>query len=242
LQQPEEQMPPLIRLEGIEKTYGTGDARVLALRGVALSIEAGEFVAIIGPSGSGKSTLMQIIGCLDQPTAGRYWLGGADVARLGEDQLAAVRRATIGFVFQQYMLLPRVSALENVLMPMRYSRRRDAPARAAALLAGVGMGERSHHQPHELSGGQQQRVAIARALANEPRLLLADEPTGALDSATSAEVLALLRRLNVEQGLTVVLITHDPEVAREARRVVTVRDGSIVDDRVTAQPVEEVLV
>ncbi|GAB4424637.1 MAG: ABC transporter ATP-binding protein [Chloroflexi bacterium OHK40] len=224
---------PTIAISDLHKIYHMGDVEVAALQGVSFSIDRGEFVAIMGPSGSGKSTLMNMIGCLDTPTAGSYRLDGAEVAALGPNELAGVRARKLGFVFQQYMLLPRQTALRNVEMPLIY---RGIPAalrraRAAAALQIVGMGQRMHHRPRELSGGQQQRVAIARALAASPSILLADEPTGALDSRTSVEIMAILQRLNREQGLTVVIVTHEAEVADYARRVITVRDGKLVGDR-----------
>lgn len=224
---------PTIAISDLHKIYHMGDVEVAALQGVSFSIDRGEFVAIMGPSGSGKSTLMNMIGCLDTPTAGSYRLDGAEVAALGPNELAGVRARKLGFVFQQYMLLPRQTALRNVEMPLIY---RGIPAalrraRAAAALQIVGMGQRMHHRPRELSGGQQQRVAIARALASSPSILLADEPTGALDSRTSVEIMAILQRLNREQGLTVVIVTHEAEVADYARRVITVRDGKLVGDR-----------
>jgi putative ABC transport system ATP-binding protein len=220
----------LITLEGITKVYRTGTLEVPALQGISLHIPEGEFVAIMGPSGSGKSTLMNVIGCLDLPTSGTYILDGYDVSDLTEDQLAWIRNRKIGFVFQSFNLIPRVSALHNVEMPMIYAG--DAPQRqerALAALESVGLLERARHIPSELSGGQQQRVAIARALVTDPAMLLADEPTGNLDSESSLEIMKLLRDLN-EQGRTIVLITHEPDIAAFAQRVVRLRDGIIVSD------------
>jgi putative ABC transport system ATP-binding protein len=222
----------LIEAQGLTKTYAMGDSIVHALRGVSLEIEAGEFVAIMGASGSGKSTLMNILGCLDQPSSGHYRLAGEAVEAMDADQLASIRNRRIGFVFQQFNLLPRTSALENVELPMLYA---NVPAaerrrRARESLDKVGLGARAAHSPAELSGGQQQRVAIARALVNQPQLILADEPTGALDSHTSEDIMRLLAGLNA-QGMTVVLVTHEPDIADWARRRLVFKDGAIVEDR-----------
>jgi putative ABC transport system ATP-binding protein len=220
----------LIEIQDVTKVYQMGDVEVHALRGVSLTIEEGEMVAIMGPSGSGKSTLMNILGCLDQPSQGRYLLDGVDVGELSDSQLAAIRNQKIGFVFQQYMLLQRTSALKNVEMPLLYGDGRGRTERARAALESVGMGERLHHKPNELSGGQQQRVAIARALVNTPRIILADEPTGALDTRTGEEIMAIFERLNREQAMTIILVTHEPDIAAHARRVIHVRDGLIAED------------
>ncbi|MFW6202268.1 MAG: ABC transporter ATP-binding protein [Gemmatimonadota bacterium] len=224
---------PVIRTEALEKEYPMGaDNIVHALRGVDLTVERNEYVAIMGPSGSGKSTLMNLIGCLDTPTAGRYWLDGEDVSTFSDDRLAAVRNNKIGFVFQTFNLLPRQSALENVALPLVYAgvRRKERTERAAELLERVGLGDRMDHRPNELSGGQRQRVAAARALVHDPALLLADEPTGNLDSETSEEILGLLDRLHAD-GQTIVMVTHEADVAEHARRIVTLKDGRIDSDR-----------
>jgi len=223
---------PVIDIRGMHKVYAAGtEAEVVALRGVELQVAAGEFLAIMGPSGSGKSTLMNMIGCLDTPTAGSYLCDGLDVSTLDAEQLAQLRLEKIGFVFQGFHLLPRMSALENVAMPLGYARVPPAEraARARAALESVGLGERAGHRPNELSGGQQQRVAIARALINRPPVLLADEPTGALDSRTGEEILALFKQLR-DDGHTVVLITHDAEVAAHADRTVVMRDGELHEE------------
>jgi putative ABC transport system ATP-binding protein len=222
---------PLIRVTDLHKDYVLGDSVVHALDGVSLAIDTGEFVAVMGPSGSGKSTFMNVVGCLDRPTRGEYLLAGENVARMDGDALAAVRNRRIGFVFQQFNLLPRTSALENVELPLVYAgvAPKERHRRAAAKLAEVGLGARTDHHPSQLSGGQQQRVAIARALVNEPALILADEPTGALDSRTSIEIMALLQQLN-RNGMTIVLVTHEHDVAGYATRVIAFRDGRVLND------------
>jgi putative ABC transport system ATP-binding protein len=222
-------MDDLIRLESITKIYGSGDAAVVALADFSLTVAAGELLAVMGPSGSGKSTLMNILGCLDTPTSGRYWFAGEDVSRLNETELAHVRNRKIGFVFQQFHLLPKLSAWRNVELPLLYRNAEDRRSLALQALDQVGLLNRIDHRPTQLSGGQQQRVAIARALVTNPDLILADEPTGNLDTASSRDVLAVLRELN-EEGRTIVVITHDPEVAPVARRTVAVRDGRLVHE------------
>ena len=226
---------PLILVDELVKTYHMGEVEVPALRGVSLTIDEGEFVAIMGTSGSGKSTLMNILGCLDRPTTGRYFLAGTDVSGLGYAALAEIRNQTLGFVFQSFNLLPRTSAVENVELPLIYGGVRPAARRARArqALTRVGLGDRLDHHPNQLSGGQQQRVAIARALVNHPKLILADEPTGNLDSRASVEMMTLLQQLGSE-GITVILVTHEPECAVYARRVITIRDGEIAQDGPTA--------
>jgi putative ABC transport system ATP-binding protein len=226
-------MPTTIAIRDITKIYRMGDVEVGALQGVSFDIQQGEFVAIMGPSGSGKSTLMNMIGCLDSPTSGSYQLDGAEVATLPGDELSLVRGRKLGFVFQQYMLLPRQTALRQVEMPLIYrgTGAAERKRRAETALTIVGMQARMDHRPTELSGGQQQRVAIARALVGSPSVLLADEPTGALDSKTSIEIMAILQRLNREQGLTIVLVTHEADIAVYARRVLSMRDGLLVEDR-----------
>jgi ABC-type lipoprotein export system ATPase subunit len=228
---PSEVVVELIRLENITKTYFLGEIDVPVLKGVSLMINRGEMVALMGASGSGKSTLMNILGCLDRPTSGKYWLDGEEVSQLDKDQRAVIRNQKIGFVFQNFNLLPRTSAIDQVMMPLAYTAShlsaREGRARATALLNKVGLGERLDHHPSQLSGGQQQRVAIARALINNPPLLFADEPTGNLDSRTSKEILQMFQRLAAEQNITVVLVTHDPGVAHYAQRVIRIRDGLI---------------
>jgi putative ABC transport system ATP-binding protein len=224
--------PPVIAIRGLTKIYRMGEMEVQALRGVDLDIWPGEMVAIMGPSGSGKSTLMNILGCLDVPTAGTYRLDGVDVSKLNDDQLAEIRSRKIGFVFQSFNLLPRTSALANVELPMLYSNlgRRQRRQRAEEVLGLVGLGDRLHHKPNELSGGQQQRVAIARALSNRPAMILADEPTGNLDTKTSAEIMTLFQQLNREQGMTIIFVTHNPETADYCQRVIAIRDGQVERD------------
>jgi putative ABC transport system ATP-binding protein len=224
---------PVIALADIVKTYRTGEADLTVLHGVGLRIERGEMVAIMGPSGSGKSTLMNIVGCLDTPTSGSYRLDGEEVARLGENALASVRNRKIGFVFQQFNLLPRMDALRNVELPMIYSGTKRRTEKALYALERVGLQDRVHHRPNQLSGGQQQRVAIARAIVNDPELILADEPTGALDTATGEEVMGIFADLNRE-GKTVVIVTHEPDIAQHCRRIVRFRDGHIISDESVA--------
>jgi putative ABC transport system ATP-binding protein len=221
----------LIRTRDLVKVYRMGDSEIRALDGVSVDIAKGEFVAVMGPSGSGKSTFMNVLGCLDRPTSGEYFLQDKKISELGGDELAAVRNRNIGFVFQQFNLLARTTAFENVELPLVYAglAKKERHEKAMRMLQRVGLGERAHHQPAQLSGGQQQRVAIARALVTEPLLILADEPTGALDSRTSLEIMALLQELN-RQGMTVVLVTHEPDVARFARRILVFRDGRVVQD------------
>ncbi|HLI06392.1 MAG TPA: ABC transporter ATP-binding protein [Ktedonobacteraceae bacterium] len=232
------QKPPLIVVRDLRKTYLLGQTKVRALRGVSLEIQEGEFVAIMGPSGSGKSTFMNLLGCLDTPTRGEYWLAGRLVSSLSKDELAAVRNRLVGFVFQGFNLLSRATALNNVALPMLYAgvSREQREERARQMLALVGLGKRLHHKPSQLSGGQQQRVAIARALINNPSLLLADEPTGNLDSRTSVEIMAILQALNRQRGLTIVLVTHEPDIAAYARRQVLFRDGLVVRDEPVINP------
>ena len=224
-------MPTVISVRNLVKTYQVGEHLVKALRGVNLEVQRGEFLAVTGPSGSGKSTFMHIVGCLDRPTSGQYMLDGQDVSRLSKDALAAIRNKKIGFVFQGFNLLSRTSALDNVELPLLYGgggmKAAERRKRAMDVLTAVGLGDRADHHPNQLSGGQQQRVAIARALINNPPLLFADEPTGNLDSRTSEEILRMFQQVNAEQGITIVLVTHDASVARHARRVIRMRDGLI---------------
>jgi len=224
---------PLIELNDVWKIYDLGEVKVEALKAATLTIEQAEYIALVGPSGSGKSTLMNTLGCLDRPTRGSYRLAGEEVAAMSRDERARIRNQRLGFVFQNFNLLARTSALENVELPLLYSRRisaRERRQRAIDKLTLVGLADRLHHHPSQLSGGQQQRVAIARALVNEPAILMGDEPTGNLDSRTSREVITMFRELNENQGITVILVTHDQDVARNARRTVVLRDGRIVAD------------
>ena len=221
---------PVLQLEDVTKIYRMGSVEVAALNGVSLEISAGEMVSIMGPSGSGKSTLMNVIGCLDVPTSGKYYLDGADVGSLSDNRLSEIRGRQIGFVFQTYNLLPRLTARANVELPLVYTSARQRRRLALDALEKVGLGDRASHKPTELSGGQQQRVGIARALVKEPRILLADEPTGNLDSRSSEEIMALLKSLNRDQGHTVIIVTHEDDIARQTDRMVTVLDGKVVDD------------
>ena len=227
--------PSVLSVRDLVKTYVVGDHQVKALRGVNLEVPRGEFLAVNGASGSGKSTFMHIVGCLDKPTSGQYFLDGEDVSKMTKNDLAGVRNRKIGFVFQGFNLLSRTTALDNVELPMLYGgttmRTAERHKRAKEMLAAVGLGERVMHYPNQLSGGQQQRVAIARALINDPSILLADEPTGNLDSRTSIEVMGLFQRLNIERGITVVLITHEPDIAEYGTRNVTFKDGRVIADR-----------
>ena len=227
-------MKPVIQLDGVEKVYQTGEVAVKAVRGVSLKVMPGEFVAVMGASGSGKSTLMNLIGCLDRPTAGRYRLDGEEVGALSKSELSRVRNQRLGFVFQGFNLLSRTSALENVELPLLYSPRghgrRELRQRSLAALERVGLADRAEHHPSQLSGGQQQRVAIARALVNEPALLLADEPTGNLDTRTSLEIMAIFQELN-RKGMTILMVTHEPDIARYCLREITMRDGRVVSDQ-----------
>ncbi|HEY9813477.1 MAG TPA: ABC transporter ATP-binding protein [Candidatus Sericytochromatia bacterium] len=233
--------PVIVNLENIAKVYGVGDLEVRALNSISLTIEQGEYCSIMGASGSGKSTAMNIIGCLDKPTAGHYYLDRVDVSQLADDELAKIRNLKLGFVFQQFHLLPQLTALENVMLPMIYAgiksgERRD---RAVAALTRVGLENRLHNKPNQLSGGQQQRVAIARAIVNKPVLLLADEPTGALDSRTTQEVMEIFTELN-NSGITIIMVTHEPEVARMTRRIVWFRDGQVIHSHLTPEDLNSV--
>ncbi|MGN6386657.1 MAG: ABC transporter ATP-binding protein [Verrucomicrobiota bacterium] len=231
-------MNPVIKLEDFSKTYQSGEVQVHAVRGVSLSVMPGEFVAIMGASGSGKSTLMNTIGCLDRPTGGQYWLDGVDVRKLNRDELAGLRNQKIGFVFQGFNLLTRTTALENVELPLLYGRGiagREQNRRAMEALQMVGLGERALHHPNQLSGGQQQRVAIVRALVNKPKLLLADEPTGNLDTQTSIEIMGLFQELN-RQGMTIVMVTHELDIAHYTKRMLIMRDGRLIKDEMIERP------
>ena len=238
----------LIRLDDIYKTYHVGELDVPVLRGVSLSIKRGELIALVGASGSGKSTLMNILGCLDHPTSGKYWLDNEEVSAFDPDQRAMVRNKKIGFVFQSFNLLARTSAIENVMMPLSYTAshlsEKEGRKRAEAMLELVGLGDRMDHEPSQLSGGQQQRVAIARSLINHPPLLFADEPTGNLDSRTTEDVLRMLEKLNQQEGITIIIVTHDTNVANHAKRIIRMKDGVIVDEgspmRVLRAPLPEV--
>jgi putative ABC transport system ATP-binding protein len=229
--------PPVISVTNLVKRYIVGEVEVRALRGLSMEVQHGEFLAVTGPSGSGKSTLMHILGCLDKPTSGQYILDGEDVSKMTKDQLAEVRNRKIGFVFQGFNLLSRTTALDNVELPMLYGsgssklKTAERHKRATEMLTAVGLGQRTDHHPNQLSGGQQQRVAIARALVTNPSILLADEPTGNLDSRTSVEVMGIFQRLNLERGITVLLITHEHDIAEYGTRIITCRDGHIVSDQ-----------
>jgi putative ABC transport system ATP-binding protein len=228
----------LIRIVDLHKTYHMGDMTVHALRGVSITIDRGSFVAIMGPSGSGKSTFMNIVGCLDKPSTGHYYLDGVSVGELQRDELADIRNKKVGFVFQQFNLLARTTALDNVELPLLYSDTevKDHKERALRALAMVGLSDRADHHPSQLSGGQQQRVAIARSLINNPQLILADEPTGALDSKTSVEIMAIFQRLNQEQGISIVVVTHEPDIAHYAHRIINFKDGKVQLDEPVPEP------
>lgn len=231
----------MIELRDVTKIYQMGHLEVAALRGVSVTIQDGEIVAIMGRSGSGKSTLMNLIGCLDVPTAGQYILDGENVGRLNDDRLAVVRNQKVGFVFQTYNLLPRLTALANVELPLLYGNARDRGRRSKEALDRVGLGDRMDHRPPELSGGEQQRVGIARALVKQPSILLADEPTGNLDSRSSEEIIGILQQLNREEGITVIIVTHEPDIGAHTGRIVSMRDGLIVDDQPVAEPRQAVV-
>ena len=235
-------MAQLIDARGLTKVYQMGELQVHALRGASLQVQSGELLAIMGASGSGKSTLMNILGCLDQPTSGEYYLEGVPVGQLNDDELAEIRGKKIGFVFQNFNLLSRTSALSNVELPLVYSgiSGRERRRRAVEALEAVGLGDRLHHRPNELSGGQQQRVAIARALVNNPAIILADEPTGNLDSRSGLEIMVVVQRLNEERGITVVFVTHEWDIAQHTRRIVRLADGQVVEDQPVAQPLHAI--
>jgi putative ABC transport system ATP-binding protein len=233
-----QQRQPVIRIKGIAKRYQIADSVVHALRGADLDVYAGELVAIMGPSGSGKSTLMNVIGCLDQPTAGSYQLDGIETSTLSENDLAAVRNRKIGFVFQSFNLLPRVPAVEQVELPLIYAGVKDRRTPAVAALEAVGLGNRLHHKPSEMSGGQQQRVAIARALVTDPAIILADEPTGNLDTRSSEEIMELFQGLNQDRGITIVFVTHEPDIAAHTHRIIHIRDGRIHRDERVWEPTQ----
>ena len=234
---------PVIDARHLTKIYQMGEVEVHALSDASLEIQQGELVAIMGPSGSGKSTLMNILGCLDQPTSGEYYLTGVEVGRLDDNRLAAIRGKQIGFVFQSFNLLPRTSALSNVELPLIYAgvSRRERRRRSAAALEAVGLGDRLHHRPNELSGGQQQRVAIARALVSQPAIIMADEPTGNLDSKSSLEIMTIFQQLNEEQQITIIFVTHEPDIAQFTHRIVRLADGRIIEDTPVATPQRAVL-
>jgi len=227
---------PLIEIEELTKVYSMGDVEVHALRGVSLHIYRGDLLSIMGPSGSGKTTLMNVIGCLDQPTSGTYVLDGTDVAQLDDDALADIRNRRIGFVFQSFNLLSRTSALENVELPLIYAGAKNRRSLAATALEAVGLADRLHHRPNELSGGQQQRVAIARALVNNPSIILADEPTGNLDSRAGAEIMSIFQELNSDLGVTIIFVTHEPDIAAHTRRIIHLKDGQIAADEEVLNP------
>ncbi|MDY7040599.1 MAG: ABC transporter ATP-binding protein [Chloroflexota bacterium] len=229
---------PIISIDNITKSYQMGEVEVQALSGVSLRVHDGEFLSIMGPSGSGKSTMMNMLGCLDRPSSGQYFLNGMDVGKLDDDRLASIRNRQIGFVFQNFNLLPRTTALQNVELPLIYSGvgASERKRRSRAALEAVGLGGRTGHRPNELSGGERQRVAIARALVTNPTIILADEPTGNLDSKSGTEVMSIFQRLNRERGITVVFVTHDPEIAAHTQRIVRLHDGQVVGDEVVHEP------